>query len=174
MRRIRIPALLLFTAIAMSAEEVTAQQNTPSPCTGPEFHQFDFWVGSWEVTAQDKVVGQNEIVPFAGGCALLENWTAANGSGGKSINAWRPAEKRWTQHWVGAGGVVLDLSGGMVDGRMVLSGSVRQTPRGPVLDRITWTPVSPDTVRQVWEISTDSGTTWRGIFDGTYTRKKRE
>ncbi len=172
--KIRVLLPILLTAVVAHAREVTAQKSPPPACAGPEFHQFDLWIGSWDVTAQDRVVGHNEIVSFAGGCALLENWTAGDGSGGKSINAWRPAEKRWTQHWVGAGGTILDLSGGLVEGRMVLSGPVRQTPRGPVLDRITWTPVTPDQVRQVWEISTDSGTTWRAIFEGTYNRKKRE
>ncbi len=172
--KIRVLLPILLTAVVVHAREVTAQESPPPACAGPEFHQFDFWIGSWDVTAQDRVVGHNDIVPFAGGCGLLENWTAGDGSGGKSINAWRPTEKRWTQHWVGAGGTILDLSGGLVDGRMVLSGPARQTPNGPVLDRITWIPVSPDTVRQIWDLSTDEGTNWRTVFSGTYVRKKRE
>lgn len=171
MRKVWIPALTVFATLVVTAQVGSAQPSPPSVCTEAEFRQFDFWIGSWEVTAQGRVVGHNEIAPFAGGCALLENWTAADGSGGKSINAWRRTEKRWTQHWVSAG-TILDLSGGLVDGRMVLTGPVRETPNGPVLDRITWTPVAPDEVRQVWEISTDNGATWRASFDGTYNRRR--
>lgn len=169
----QMASLILFATLAMPTGEARAQQSPASACADPDFHQFDFWIGSWEVTAQGKAVGRNEIVPFAQGCALLENWTAANGSVGKSINTWRPTEKRWTQHWVSAG-TILDLSGGLVDGQMVLTGPVRQLASGPVMDRVTWTPVTRDQVRQVWELSSDNGTTWRTIFDGTYTRKKRE
>jgi len=170
---IRVLFLILLTAVVAQAGEVTAQKSPPPACAGPEFHQFDFWIGSWDVTVQDRAAGHNEIVPFAGGCALLENWSTAGGDGGKSINVWRPAEKRWTQHWVGADGTILDLSGGLVDGRMVLTGPVRQTANGPLMDRITWTP-TPNQVRQVVEISVDSGATWRTIFDGKYNRKERE
>ena len=164
--------MALVAVVAILAGDARAQTGAPQPCAGPEFHQFDFWIGTWEVTSQGKVVGHNEIIPFAGGCALLENWTATSGGGGKSINSWRPIEKRWSQHWVGSGGTILDLSGGLVEGRMVLSGAVRQTPNGPVLDRITWTPVSQNIVRQVWDISVDRGATWQPLFNGIYTRKK--
>ena len=172
--KVRLLLPILLFAVVVQADEVTAQKSPPPACAGPEFHQFDFWIGAWDVTVPRGLAGRNEIVPFAGGCALLENWVGADGSDGKSINAWSPAEKRWTQHWVGSGGTILDLSGELVEGRMVLTGAVRQTANGPLMDRISWTPVTPDQVRQLWEISTDSGTTWRTIFDGTYTREKRE
>lgn len=172
--KINVLCTLLLAATALHAGEAAAQQSAQAACTEPEFHQFDFWIGTWAVSSQGASVGHNTIVPFAGGCALLENWTGADGSSGKSINAWRLAERRWTQRWVGSGGTILDLSGALVDGRMVLTGSIRQTPKGPVMDRITWTPLGPDEVRQVWELSADNGTTWNGIFDGTYTRKASE
>ena len=168
---INVPSVLLLAAMTLHADKAAAQQPAPTACTEPEFHQFDFWIGSWAVSSQGGAAGHNTIVPFAGGCALLENWAGADGSNGKSINAWRPGERRWTQHWVGSGGSILDLSGGLVNGRMVLAGPVRQTSKGPVMDRITWTPVSPDEVRQVWELSADNGATWSSIFDGTYTRR---
>jgi hypothetical protein len=56
---------------------------------------------------------------------------------------------------------------------MVLAGS--QPLRdwsGTAHNRITWTPRSPTEVRQHWEVSTDGGTTWRTVFDGTYRRLK--
>jgi len=169
--KINVLSALLLAAMTLHAREAAAQQPAQAACTEPEFHQFDFWIGTWAVSSQGAPAGRNTIVPFADGCALLENWTGADGSSGKSINVWRPTERRWTQHWVGSGGSILDLAGGLVDGRMVLTGAIRQTPKGPVMDRITWTPVSPNEVRQVWELSADNGATWSSVFDGTYTRQ---
>ncbi len=47
----------------------------------------------------------------------------------------------------------------------------RKTNKGAVRDRMTWTPEN-GAVRQVWEISTDDGKTWRGAFEGIYIRVK--
>ena len=41
---------------------------------------------------------------------------------------------------------------------------------GMARHRITWTPNDDGTVRQVWNVSTDGGATWKVVFDGTYTR----
>ena len=43
-------------------------------------------------------------------------------------------------------------------------------PRGTVLDRTTLTPRDDGTVRQLIEISSDGGDTWRVSFDGLYRR----
>ena len=58
-----------------------------------------------------------------------------------------------------SGGVLL-LDGGLRDGAMVLEAPGQ---------RITWTHAD-DEVRQVWETSTDDGTTWTVAFDGRYKR----
>ena len=36
--------------------------------------------------------------------------------------------------------------------------------------RITWTPASDGSVRQLWELSSDAGKTWTVLFDGRYVR----
>lgn len=143
-------------------------------CSAPEFRQFDFWLGRWEVRDVDgEVVGHNEIRRVSGGCGLLESWEGAGGGTGRSINTYDADLGRWTQRWVGAG-ATLWLEGGLEeepDGRrMVLAGTrARSTPRGEVLDRISWTPLPDGRVRQVWEVSADEGDTWRDIFVGLYT-----
>jgi hypothetical protein len=52
---------------------------------------------------------------------------------------------------------------------MVLQG-VRPSPAGEVLDRIAWTALSPDRVRQFWDSSLDGGETFSVSFDGDYRR----
>jgi len=153
-----VPLVLLLFADADAA---------PKPCASPEHRQFDFWIGEWEVTRPDgKVAGRNRITPILGGCALREEWAGAGGNQGTSLNAWDPEARRWRQTWVDQSGTVLLLAGGIDGSKMVMeSGS------GPARQRITWTPMADGRVRQLWDSSTDGGTTWKVEFDGTYTKK---
>jgi hypothetical protein len=146
----------------------------PPPCSAPEHRQFDFWLGDWEVREPSgKSAGRNRIVAIHGGCALQESWTGAGGTTGSSLNAYDDDRKAWHQTWVDSGGGVLKLDGGLVDGRMVLSGEALTSDDPPKASRqrITWTPLPDGRVRQLWESSTDSGKTWSIVFDGVYSRR---
>lgn len=138
-------------------------------CSGPEFRQFDFWLGTWKVTnAAGKVAGTNTITRVANGCALHEYWRGASGRSGTSLNMYDRRTGRWSQLWVGLG-LILELRGGIEDGKMVLAGE-REDEDGKVIDRITWTPLDGGRVRQLWEASRDGGATWKVLFDGLYAR----
>lgn len=178
------PTPLVATALAAAALVLPAAsgaaQTNPGPDTRPEtaarcdgatFRQFDFWIGEWEVrNPAGEIVGHNEIRRVARGCGLLERWRGADGSRGTSVNTYDASRKKWTQRWVGDG-AALWLEGGMEDGSMVLSGtSPRSTPRGPVLDRISWTALPDGRVRQLWEVSADGGKTWQAAFEGLYRK----
>jgi len=158
-----IPILLLAAASA-------AAQTPASPCGAPENGQFDFWLGTWDVTAGGKIVGHNTIARIQGGCTILEDYRAdAGGYEGKSFNWWDPVASRWHQVWVDNGGTRLQLTGGLQDDSMVLTGD--RMRRGKLVsDRITWTPNLDGTVRQHWQVSEDGGLTWGTLFDGLYTR----
>ncbi len=78
-----------------------------------------------------------------------------------------PETERWSQTWVGGGGQILHLYGGLEGDNMVLSGE-RRTDEGTVVDRITWIPIDDGRVRQVWDISSDGGATWETVFNGLY------
>ncbi len=142
------------------------------PAPPPEARQFDFWLGEWDVVTPDgKPAGKSRIEKMAGGWGLLENWTDADGTSGKSLNTWFPAKKQWQQFWVGSGGA-LELAGGLnVQGEMVLTGVAIAATGGQKLDRITWTPNADGTVRQHWEQSTDNGHVWATVFDGLYRKR---
>ncbi len=157
----------------LSGTDALSAQQGPT-CQADEYHQFDFWIGKWEVTDPNgQVTGHNEIKPFAASCALLENWVAASGGEGKSINSYQAGLQQWRQYWVGGGGFTLILTGGLVEGKMVLTGPERVARGGQkIIDRVTWTPVNKDEIRQVWESSPDQGTNWTTVFDGTYRRVK--
>lgn len=161
---------LLFLIAPLSAQ-------TP-PAPPPVNHEFDFWLGAWDVTAPDgRPAGTNRIESVAGGRGLYENWEGApqsngqSGGSGKSLNTYNAAKNQWQQFWVGGGGGILELAGGLVDGRMVLAGEHDVRGRH-FTERITWIPNADGSVRQLWEQSRDGGKTWATAFDGTYRKKK--
>jgi hypothetical protein len=166
---IRLSTLLLAAGMfgAVAVTKVRSQNALP-----PESHQFDFWLGQWEVFDQQGTPsGTSHVDSIAEGNGLLENWTDASGTTGKSLNVFNVQKRCWQQFWVGDGTPVLELSGSLVGTSMVLSGE-RTTPAGTkVLDRITWTPNADGSVTQHWVSSLDAGKTWRENFLGIYRRK---
>lgn len=135
-------------------------------------HEFDFWIGAWEVIDQatGELAGHNVIEAHAGGLVLVESYSTPRGFAGLSLNAWDAAAGRWHQCWMDSSGTVLDLYGGIVGEAMVMTG---ETPKGSgvQLERITWTPSPNGTVRQHWEQSPDGGATWTTVFDGLYRKQ---
>ncbi len=168
----KMPQSLNLVGALISMTASLCAQPTTLPSLPPESRQFDFWIGEWAVTTPDgKPAGTNRIEAIAGGAGLLENWADADGSSGKSLNAYNAAKKQWQQTWVGSNGGILELSGTLVNGHMVLTGEHAARGRR-VMERITWTPNPDGTVRQHWEQSTDGGNTWQTAFDGHYRKKK--
>ena len=174
-RHVVLAAVLLLPslAVAAGARPGAAGAGIPAPvpaaegCSGEEHRQFDFWRGSWDVYADGELAGRNEIRRVAGGCGLEESWSGTGDSRGTSLNYYDPTDGRWHQLWVGSGGLILRLTGGLEDGSMVLSGE--RTSGGETLrDRITWTPDPDGGVRQLWEVSRDGGRSWSVAFDGRY------
>jgi hypothetical protein len=137
-----------------------------------EHRQFDFWVGTWQVTdsARDKVYGSNTISIEQGGCLLLERWQSAGGGTGSSMNYYSPEDGAWHQLWVDEGSSIIDIAGSLEDGSMVLAGHIyylgdnrRAAFRG------RWTPLPDGSVRQFFE-EQDAEGQWQPWFEGYYHR----
>ncbi|MBM4188743.1 MAG: hypothetical protein FJ206_15680 [Gemmatimonadetes bacterium] len=163
--------LWLLAALSLVAGSLAAQATPPQArCDTPEYRQFDFWVGSWEVTSNGNPAGKNEISVEEDGCVIHERWTGAKGATGQSFNFYDRVTKRWRQVWIDNSGSPLDLSGEFRDGQMRLAGTTT-TPRGPIQQRLTFLKNADGTVRQLWESSRDEGKTWAVVFDGLYRRR---
>ncbi|MGH8094161.1 MAG: hypothetical protein ACREIF_11935 [Chthoniobacterales bacterium] len=168
--------VFLATEAALLAAASPAPTRTPTPssppaCVAPEFRQFDFWLGKWNVTdPQGKLAGTSEISRVSEGCALREQWISASGKSGTSINYFDPLDQQWHQDWVGGNGTILHLRGALKEGAMVLSGESRGT-KGTIINRITWTPLPGEKVKQQWETSNNTGRSWTTIFVGIYERE---
>ncbi|MEO8444148.1 MAG: hypothetical protein ABI567_03970 [Gammaproteobacteria bacterium] len=147
---------------------VTPLHAAEPACPDPRSSQFNFWIGSWEVTNADgSVAGRSRVEPVLDGCVLQETWAGRSGSAGTSLNFFDTGRGKWRQFWVWREGTTLELEGGMSYGAMLLEGDSVEDGK-PVRNRISWTDPPDASVRQLWEISRDGGKTWQAIFDGTY------
>src|SRR5215208_1820378 len=95
----RMRSQLHYTAMALGVgvllgtrvSSVNAQSSQPvapaavaTPCEGDaNRRRLDFWIGEWNVENKaGQPAGQSSVQSVSAGCALLENWTARNGSTG--------------------------------------------------------------------------------------------
>ena len=144
----------------------------PKACATPEYRQFDFWLGDWSVSdPKGNAAGTNLITLEQDGCVLHEHWTGSKGGTGQSFNVYDATDKRWHQVWVDNQGGLLQLTGGIVDAKMVLEGPGRGAKGESVTNRITWEKLADGRVRQTWTVSRDAGKTWAVSFDGYYSKK---
>jgi tetratricopeptide (TPR) repeat protein len=146
-----------------------------APCKSPEYHQFDFWIGDWEVQdPQGNVVGHNAVTAEQDGCLIIEHWTATGGAQtGTSFNYYDIRDKKWHQLYLdnsGNAGAFPAMSGNLIADKMVL---VTNDPNAPP-SKWTWYTVSPNHVRQMAEQSTDNQKTWQITWDSVYVKKTTE
>ncbi|CAB1368606.1 hypothetical protein [Denitratisoma oestradiolicum] len=159
-----LAGLLLGLAAATTG---AAADTTNKPCQSAAHRQFDFWIGHWQVsTADNTVVGNNRISAIAGGCALLEEWSGADGGSGKSLIVYQPERGRWRQLWADSNSERSDRQGRPGLGGMVLTDAAGPGRRG----RNVLRAVSADELRQLEQSSSDGGRTWTTVFKGIYRR----
>lgn len=158
-------AALLITSAPLTAQSSPSPQ--APPCAADEFHQFDFWVGKWDVYGpKGKQVGTSHIEKVYG-CGVRENWMPNSKQDGGSLNIYVPAKKQWEQFWIDSGGSRAHFTGGWNGKAMVLTGEW-----GGPLTRMTYSKNEDGSVRQYGEQSTDKGKTWAPSFDFTYRPHK--
>jgi tetratricopeptide (TPR) repeat protein len=164
---------------ARFAAIVAASEATRYPCRSmPEAKQFDFWIGQWDVTPwalanplPGQQIGTNDVHPILEHCVVSENWRAAGGGEGKSYNFYDTNLHRWRQVWMADSGGPLDYTGEYRDGAMRFAGWTLDAKGNRVEQKLTFFNIAPDTVRQLFEASTDGGETWTATFDGRYVRR---
>ncbi len=136
-----------MTPLLAAAAVALAPSIGPSPapvvgaaCSGPAYHQFDFWIG----------------------CALLEQVTPIKGAPSVALIAYDPDATLWRWTGVFGDGRIVSLQGGPQNGDMTLEGD----QSGDVdsgLARIVW-KVQGDAVSEGGERSKD-GKSWSLWFD---------
>ncbi len=166
---------IVLAVLALIAASPAAAQTAPPPqvCVKPEHRQFDFWVGRWDVFARgsDRLVGHSLVEKLYGGCVLRENWSGLGGSTGGSLNVYQAVTGRWRQTWADSVGGWTEYSGQLVGADMRFIATETDLRTGALLvRRMTFSPLADGSVRQLIEVSADSGTTWKVDSDLSYRR----
>ena len=171
-------SLALLFALLVASSGVRADEPPPPPTCAddPVFAVLDFWLGDWEVYVNDTLAGHNHIAKILDGCAVTEDWVSVDGKRGHSLFYYVPVEQSWRQVWVTGramfpGGVKEKSLVERTENAVRFQGEIRKNS-GSYLDRTTLTAMESGEVRQLIEISTDDGSTWKAVFDGRYVRSK--
>jgi hypothetical protein len=183
MRQLSIAVLISLLAASPARPESTpaASSGAPlpaaaPPCADEAHHQFDFWVGRWDVYGpRGRLVAHSLIEPVYG-CGIRENWMPINGQPGGSLSIYVPAERTWQQFWIDASGSRVVFRGAFSGNGMILTGTWPASPQassGPLV-RMTYRRASDGSVRQFGERSTDEGHVWAPAFDFTYRPAVRQ
>lgn len=152
-------------------------QGPDKPCSVPEAHQFDFWVGEWTAEWKDAdgnlAHGSNHVIRLFDGCVIEENFDGRPGTEliGKSFSVYDKRQKQWKQTWVDNSGGYLDFTGGFTDGKMILSRKAISRKGIPVAQRMIYYNIEENSFEWNWEISYDNGKTWDLKWKLNYTRK---
>jgi tetratricopeptide (TPR) repeat protein len=157
-------------------EIVALASKMAQPCGAyPEYKQFDFWLGEWDVQANGQPHGpasRSSIQRIVEGCVIFENYTQPGGYSGKSFNFYDASLKKWRQTWVDSAGNVGEFSGPYKDNAIWYEGESHMANGTTILRKMTLSKIDEDHIRQYSEASTDGGKTWNVSYDLIYTRKK--
>jgi hypothetical protein len=166
-----IGTILIVPGTRAQSSQPPAAQAVAAPCQSDlNRRRFDFWVGEWNVEDRTgKPSGRSSVQRVSGGCALLENWTAPNGSTGKSLNTYNPEVGHWQQFWVGQFGAVTEYRDSEWRGdTLVFHATSRPAGGKEMLIRLSFAPLAGGSVRQFSEQSTDGGKTWNVGYELYY------
>ena len=175
-----ILALLALCPTTTGAQTPQPDKGPPAGCDTPESHQWDFWVGQWEVrpNGADKVIAHSLIEKRYAGCAIRENWMPLGKEvtgGGGSLSLYDPRQKQWRQTWVDSSGTRVDLEGTLEKDVMTITGNWPNFigPGQDALVRMHYRKQPNGELRQWAEASPDGGKTWKPAFDFLYRRVEK-
>ena len=139
--------------------------------TAAENHQFDFWLGEWDLSWGDGQTGSNRVTSILDGRVIQENFNGqpAMSMNGISLSVYDSSLRKWRQTWVDIEGTYIDLSGEYKDDQMVLL-TQRQVGETTVQYRMVFYNLSTSRFDWNWERSTD-GNNWAIAWQIHYQRK---
>ena len=174
----RIRALFPVLLLVAGAGLALAQGQAQPPCASPEYRQFDFWVGDWELSwpasetsGRKPGQGANRIERALGDCVIVEHFTGTPGMElrGMSVSTFNRRTGKWQQTWVDDSGGYLDFTGEFKDGQMILVREAVAQDR-KFLQRMVWKNIQPDSLDWSRERSDDGGRTWKVLWPIHYRR----
>ena len=162
-----VTAFLTASSPTLRATDSERPDNPQTPyCSTTDYHQFDFWLGDWDVFELDS--GKHDatvrVDRALDGCAVREQYHDDSGMRGESLSIYDSTRKVWHQSWFTNRGRYLAIEGHLESGNMVLAGTYKDAEGVNTQVRGTWSPSGKD-VRETAILSTDQGKTWKPWFD---------
>lgn len=179
------PAVTPVTPAAAAAPAAPAAAAPSKACTAPGFHQFDFWIGDWDLTVRARssptsdqwgeARGHQHVESILSGCAIAEHFSA-EGPGapwsGASYSSWQPQISAWRQTWVDDSGGFLVFRGGLEHGEMALYGEPREAGGVKFQMRMVFRNITPSSLRWEWQRSEDGWATSAPMITIDYRRAR--
>jgi tetratricopeptide (TPR) repeat protein len=160
-----------FRAVRLKVYEIVY------PCSkDPRNHDFDFWIGDWNCyrTGTEILSGTSHIEAMAGGCAILESYTATQAYTGKSFNFYDSITGKWEQDWIGSGGPgdrQHYYNGEYKNGMMHFTYQTINPDGTKTKGNFIFYNISKDSVRQYQDVTDENGKTSSVTYNLTYLRK---
>ena len=165
-----VGSLLVYAVLGASLAPIQGGALPVSmACGAPEYRNFDFWLGDWDVyrVADGVKSAHVRVTSILAGCAIREEYNGVDGSTGESLSSYDPSHQRWQQYWVSSTGEIVYLSGTVSGGAMILSGP--EDGANTSMVRGTWRTEATG-VRETGMRSRDNGQTWAPWFDLHFRR----
>jgi ketosteroid isomerase-like protein len=156
----------MLLVIVSAVSHASPQPADTIACSSPEYRQFDFWIGDWDVydAGSNTSSARVRVDRILNGCVLREHYEDNAGQVGESFTTYDVGRKVWHQTWVTNRGRLLTIEGGPEGGSIRLAGAYFRENGEEVRVRGVWTPVNGD-VRESAVVSSDAGRTWNPWFD---------
>lgn len=170
-RRLILSVLLLSLPVVSA----TGLELPPKPDPAPESRQFDFWLGTWDLTwevAGETKHGTNTITRILEGHVVRESFEGMPGTElvGQSYSVYLPRCACWQQTWVDNYGGLLTFEGGMVGDEMILTRRIEHQGR-IIMQRMIFTDIEDDSLTWRWQRSLDGGESWEDRWVIAYQRQ---
>lgn len=169
-------AVIMLAASCMA--QAQGNSTKPAPCSETQQKQFDFWVGSWDLTwpgnsAGEVAHGTNNITRILDGCVVQENFSGGDAMPlrGLSVSLFNARSGKWQQTWVDNEGAYLDFVGEFKDGQMTLTREATKADGSKVIQRMVYKNITPAEFDWSWESSSDGGKTWKVLWPIHYKKK---
>jgi hypothetical protein len=142
------------------------------PCAADSnFQRLAFWIGDWEVVDSTGAhYATQRVRAVLDACAITAEWASGGGYKGMGVFAFDVRTGEWRQMYVSnqvpsPSGVELRKSDRSYHGPGVRFVRLLDSTAGELArSRVTIMPLSDHRAMQLFEDSSDGGTTWRTVF----------
>jgi len=175
-------AVLGFCGVTLAGDPPAQERSASisSPCDTPQHHQFDFWVGDWQVfdAKSNQLVGFDRVEKHSEGCIVQQNLTFISDLyrrpgvnyrlAGIGVN--RFDGESWLEMWADNqwGAIVLRGSPDS-NGSMVLTSIIPSRNRDL---RLVWEKRPDGSVRNVEYVAIAGSGKWEKYGDLIYRRNR--